>query len=152
MRAKDFTKKSDQEADYGPAYQAMVQRVGQKARAQQKQKPVDIADLARRLKSVKVDEAPGAETLAHNQSTVASNEKAFDLEEYTDPELAKTLAYAGVHYPNYKKKPEAFMKWASRAIMHSEEQDTKHNSQFAEIHHELDQIKQIVAKISNRWT
>jgi hypothetical protein len=26
-------------------------------------------------------EAPGAETLAHNQSTVASNEKAFDLEE-----------------------------------------------------------------------
>jgi flagellar biosynthesis GTPase FlhF len=28
-----------------------------------------------------VAEAPGAETLAHNQSTVASNEKAFDLEE-----------------------------------------------------------------------
>ena len=150
MRAKDFTKKSDQEVDYGPTYQDMVQRVGQKARAQQKQKPVDIADLARRLKSVKVDEAPGAETLAHNQSTVASNEKAFDLEEYTDPELAKTLAYADVHYPNYKNKPEAFMKWASRAIMHSEEQDNKHNSQFAEIYHELDQIKDLVAKISNR--
>jgi hypothetical protein len=28
-----------------------------------------------------VSEAPGAETLAHNQSTVASNEKAFDLGE-----------------------------------------------------------------------
>jgi hypothetical protein len=28
-----------------------------------------------------VTEAPGAETLGHNQSTVASNEKAFDLEE-----------------------------------------------------------------------
>ena len=28
-----------------------------------------------------ITEAPGAETLAHNQSTVASNEKAFDLEE-----------------------------------------------------------------------
>ena len=28
-----------------------------------------------------IAEAPGAETLAHNQSTVASNEKAFDLEE-----------------------------------------------------------------------
>ncbi len=30
MRAKDFT--SDQEADYGDEYQAMVQRVGQKAK------------------------------------------------------------------------------------------------------------------------
>ena len=150
MRAKDFTPKHEKETDYGPEYQAMVQRVGQKARAQQQHKPVDIADLARRLKSVKVDEAPGAETLAHNQSTVASNEKAFDLEEYTDPELARTLAYAGVHYPNYKKKPEAFMKWASRAIVHSEEQDNLHNSQFAELHHELDQLKQLVSKISNR--
>ena len=31
---------------------------------------------------INVDEAPGAETLAHNQNTVADNEKAFDLEEH----------------------------------------------------------------------
>jgi len=96
------------------------------------------------------NEAPGAMTLSHNQSTVASNEKAFDLEEYSDPELARTLAYASAHYPNYKKKPEAFMKWASRAINHSEEQDTMHNSQFAELHREINDLKNLVAKISQR--
>lgn len=121
MRAKDFTNKPDheQEADYGPEYQAMVKRVGQKARAQEK---------AKQQQQPKKDE----------------------LEEYTDPELARTLAYAGAHYPNFKKKPEAFMKWASRAIAHSEEQDTQHNAQFAELHHELDNLKQLVAKISGR--
>jgi len=123
MRAKDFTNKPDheQEADYGPEYQAMVKRVGEKARAQEKAK--------------QQQQQPKKET---------------ELEEYTDPELARTLAYAGVHYPNYKKRPEAFMKWASRAIMHSEEQDTMHNSQFAELHHELDSLKQLVARISSR--
>ena len=126
MRAKDFTKNHEKEADYGPEYQAMVQRVGQKAKAQEKKKPVDTAELARRLQSV-------------------PDEK---VNEYTDPELARTLAYAGVHYPYYKKKPEVFMKWASRAIMHSEEQDNKHNAQFAELHYELDHLKDLVAKIS----
>ena len=37
------------EADYGPAYQDMVTRVGQKAKEQEKKKPVDIQALARRL-------------------------------------------------------------------------------------------------------
>lgn len=128
MRAKDFTSDHEQEADYGPEYQAMVQRVGQKAREQEKRKPVDVKDLARRLQAIPDEE----------------------VTEYTDPELARTLAYAGIHYPNYKKKPEAFMKWASRAIVHSEEQDNLHNSQFAELHHELDQLKQLVSKISQR--
>lgn len=96
------------------------------------------------------NEAPGAMTLSHNQNTVSNNEKAFDLEEYSDPELARTLAYASAHYPNYKKKPEAFMKWASRAIMHSEEQDTLHNQQFSELHQEIKDLKDLVTKISNR--
>lgn len=119
MRAKDFTPDHEQEADYGPEYQAMVKRVGEKARAQEKAK----------------QQQP---------------EKQTDLDEYTDPELARTLAYAGAHYPNYKKKPEAFMKWASRAITHSEEQDNLHNQQFAELHHELDDLKQLLARISKR--
>ena len=47
----------EKEADYGDKYQAMVQRVGQKAKAQEKKKPVDIQDLARRLhKAMKQDE------------------------------------------------------------------------------------------------
>ena len=42
------------EADYGPEYQAMVRRVGQKAKEQEKRRPVDINDLARRLAAVKL--------------------------------------------------------------------------------------------------
>jgi hypothetical protein len=41
----------------------------------------DAIEKAKKDKEQGVAEAPGAETLAHNQSTVASNEKAFDLEE-----------------------------------------------------------------------
>ena len=44
--------KQDQEADYGDEYQDMVARVGQKAKQQEKEKPVDIADLARRLAAI----------------------------------------------------------------------------------------------------
>ena len=46
--------KQDQEADYDNEYQDMVARVGQKAREQEKKKPVDIKDLARRLAAVKL--------------------------------------------------------------------------------------------------
>jgi hypothetical protein len=49
----------------------------------QKQIIQDLNSLSEFNESVNqgVAEAPGAETLGHNQSTVASNEKAFDLEE-----------------------------------------------------------------------
>ena len=40
-----------EEAKYGDKYQAMVQRVGQKAREQEKRKPVDIQALARKLQA-----------------------------------------------------------------------------------------------------
>lgn len=43
-----------EEADYGPEYQDMVARVGAKAKAQEKKKPTDIKDLARRLNAVKL--------------------------------------------------------------------------------------------------
>jgi hypothetical protein len=49
---------ADEEADYGPEYQAMVARVGQKAKEQEKKKPTDIKDLAARLNSVKLKDEP----------------------------------------------------------------------------------------------
>jgi LysM repeat protein len=42
----------EQEANYSNKYQDMVKRMGQKAREQEKSKPVDIADLARRLAAI----------------------------------------------------------------------------------------------------
>ena len=47
-----FGENKEQEADYGDEYQSMVQRVGQKAREQEKTRPVDIQDLARRLRAI----------------------------------------------------------------------------------------------------
>lgn len=46
------------EADYGPEYQDMVSRVGKKAKEQEKKKPVDIQDLARRLHQVMKQDEP----------------------------------------------------------------------------------------------
>ena len=43
---------NDKEAKYSDNYQDMVARVGQKAREQEKSKPVDIKDLARRLAAI----------------------------------------------------------------------------------------------------
>lgn len=43
---------SDQEADYGKSYQDMVKRMGAKAREQEQSRPVDIGDLARRLRDI----------------------------------------------------------------------------------------------------
>ena len=40
----------EDEVDYGGEYQAMVQRVGQKAREQEKKRPVDLEKLAQRLR------------------------------------------------------------------------------------------------------
>jgi len=70
------------------------------------------------------------------------------VNEYEDPELARAMDKIGVRYPYYKKKPEAFMKWAQRAIKHSEEADEKHDAEFIEMHQELEQLKQLFAKIS----
>ena len=40
----------DDEVDYDDKYQAMVKRVGQKAREQQRHEPVDLVKLAQRLR------------------------------------------------------------------------------------------------------
>lgn len=53
LENKDKTSKSEHpEAKYSDKYQDMVARVGQKAREQEKSKPVDIKDLARRLAAI----------------------------------------------------------------------------------------------------
>ena len=47
-----FGEQQEKEADYGDEYQSMVQRMGQKAREQEKIRPVDIADLARKMRAI----------------------------------------------------------------------------------------------------
>ena len=49
---EDKSESEHPEAKYSNKYQDMVARVGQKAREQEKTKPVDIKDLARRLAAI----------------------------------------------------------------------------------------------------
>ena len=54
------------------------------------------ADSHEKYDTSSMNEAPGAETLAHNQSTVAGNMNAFDLEEGDISQLEKDIAAAPV--------------------------------------------------------
>jgi len=57
---------------------------------------------------LKVDEAPGAETLAHNERTAQSNLDAFDLEEdYADTNYTYTVFIDGTKEGTYGSKEEA---------------------------------------------
>jgi hypothetical protein len=69
---------------------------------------------------------------------------------YSDPELARTLDRASARYPYYKRGPEAFMKFAQRALKHSEETDQEHANRIAELADEIEQLKQTIAKLHQR--
>jgi cell division protein FtsB len=70
--------------------------------------------------------------------------------EYSDPELARTLARAYTRYPYYKRGPEVFMKYTQRALKHSEETDQAHAAKIAQMSDEIEQLKQTIAKLHSR--
>jgi hypothetical protein len=69
---------------------------------------------------------------------------------YSDPELARTLDRVAVRYPYYKRGAEGFMKYAQRAIKHSEETDQEHTAKIAQMSDEIEQLKQTIAKLHSR--
>ena len=69
---------------------------------------------------------------------------------YSDPELARTLDRVAVRYPYYKRGAEGFMKYAQRAIKHSEETDQEHEAKIAQMSDEIEQLKQTIAKLHSR--
>jgi hypothetical protein len=69
---------------------------------------------------------------------------------YSDPELARTLDRVAVRYPYYKRGAEGFMKYAQRAIKHSEETDQEHEAKIAQVSDEIEQLKQTIAKLHSR--
>lgn len=73
---------AQKEADYGHDYQKMVKRVGQKAKEQEKKKPVDLDDLARRLRSAMKNDEKVSEELNPQQKNVGQvpgSEKAKSI-------------------------------------------------------------------------
>ena len=69
---------------------------------------------------------------------------------YSDPELARTLDRVAVRYPYYKRGAEGFMKYAQRAIKHSEETDQEHEAKIAQMADEIEQLKQTIARLHSR--
>ena len=69
---------------------------------------------------------------------------------YTDPELARTLDRVTARYPYYKRGPEAFMKYAQRALKHSEETDQEHDEKINTLSAEIEQLKDLIAKLHQR--
>jgi hypothetical protein len=69
---------------------------------------------------------------------------------YSDPELARTLDRVAVRYPYYKRGAEGFMKYAQRAIKHSEETDQEHTAKIAQMSDEIEQLKQTIARLHSR--
>jgi hypothetical protein len=69
---------------------------------------------------------------------------------YSDPELARTLDRVSARYPYYKRGAEGFMKYAQRALKHSEETDQEHESKIAQMSDEIEQLKQTIARLHSR--
>jgi hypothetical protein len=69
---------------------------------------------------------------------------------YSDPELARTLDRVSARYPYYKRGPEGFMKFAQRALKHSEETDQEHTAKIAQMSDEIEQLKQTISKLHSR--
>lgn len=69
---------------------------------------------------------------------------------YSDPELARTLDRVATRYPYYKRGPEGFMKFAQRALKHSEETDQEHEVKIAQMSDEIEQLKQTIARLHSR--
>ena len=69
---------------------------------------------------------------------------------YTDPELARTLAQASVKYPYYKTGQEGFMKFTQRSLKHSRETDEQHSQEIQELRDEIEELKQVIKKLTNQ--
>jgi hypothetical protein len=69
---------------------------------------------------------------------------------YSDPELARTLDRVSARYPYYKRGAEGFMKFAQRALQHSEETDQEHEVKIAQMSDEIEELKQTIAKLHSR--
>lgn len=69
---------------------------------------------------------------------------------YSDPELARTLDRVAVAYPYYKRGNEAFMKYTQRALKHSEESAQEQSAQIADLNREIEDIKQVIARLQQK--
>lgn len=80
------------------------------------------------------------------QSQVVAESKDDD-ELGADLEVQQLLRKAKQHYPNSQDKQQAFVKYAQRALKHSEEEDTQQDQEIAQLQQDVSQIKAVVNKL-----
>ena len=61
-----------------------------------------------------------------------------------DPETDRLMRYVKQHYPNATTKQQAFIKFAQRALMHSQEEDKKQDQEIEQLQQEVGKIKQSI--------
>ena len=64
-----------------------------------------------------------------------------------DLEVQQLLRKAQQHYPHSQDKQQAFVKYAQRALKHSEEEDTQQDQEIAQLQQDVSQIKDVVKKL-----
>lgn len=98
--------------------------------------PVEHADY------VKFDKS-GA-VIGYKQDVTESKD---DDELGADLEVQQLLRKAQQHYPHSQDKQQAFVKYAQRALKHSEEEDTQQDQEIAQLQQDVSQIKDVVKKL-----
>lgn len=63
-----------------------------------------------------------------------------------DSESQQLMRYVQQHYPNASTKQQAFIKFAQRALQHSEEEDNTQDKEISQIKQDLAKIKDVVNK------
>ena len=64
-----------------------------------------------------------------------------DLEDDGDIELQQLMRKAQQRYPNMPSKQQAFIKFIQRALKHSEEEDTQHDKEIADLKQDVNKLK-----------
>lgn len=87
--------------------------------------------------------------IAENQGWAATLETKKKSDVTRDPELYRSKLQAKQHYSKFSQDPEeAFDKWVQRSLMHSEEEDAKHNKILKNLQQQIQQLKQQLSQQS----
>lgn len=87
--------------------------------------------------------------IAENQGWAATLETKKKADVSRDPELYRSKLQAKQHYSKFSGDPEeAFDKWVQRSLMHSEEEDAKHNKILKNLQQQIQQLKQQISQKS----
>lgn len=87
---------------------------------------------------------PGTYEQEHATDQRTNRHHTYDLTSEsleTDPEIAKTMAFAKQHYPSNAAKQEAFTKFVIHALRHSEQDDRHQDEEITDLQHQIDLLK-----------